>query len=1005
MNLMKHKYLVGLTAFFLLITAGLMYLNAPLSADVSTPDRVYVEVKEGSVNLSNPNGFIDLRASEWGSSEVDKIPMIVPTITPVPVIAANTLPQLRTVTARIIDDAGHAVSDVSALIRSGDKTMASGTSNGEGSVRIDLDSVISQTGTNSLILAVSHEKYFAPKDIGIASTEETASLDVTLQRKLSIAGRVVSASNESLDGVDLFFHPTSSVKEIPADMASSTIRTGTDGRFSFYPVAAGEYIVVATCPGFMVCSQKCQAGREETLITLRKDTVARVRVEDDRGNPVRGANVQMQSQDSSKGMLSFEGITDVMGSVVFEGLWPSHYSVYASDSNALNTASAEIDATTQSEIALTLALELKTFTLSGTALNGVSKKGVVSATIVCEDAGRGIQRRAVTDENGCFVFNGLNPGKYKLYPDKTEGYVSGDFSAFLANGAVEPLTIAQMTADDVKDVTLLMNPSWWIEGTVYDENGKPMEGVRCELGIFVATHGVNLEDDKYQNYTITGADGRYRLEGTYDYDRKSINARVREVGVGVDALNPVDGRQFHTGETVYLPQPGETITGADIHFIQMPLVKGTVVDERGNGIEGARIWLCMYRDEHGCEIYGRCGGYFTKTDKEGRTQTVSVPGTYQYHAEADGYEDIHKKDCRTVTIPETGEIELTVEMRKSDSGIEGQVVGDDGLPIADASLYLRQDSDGREYKPSGYYPGSYIASTDRQGYFSFNPALKEPPYENPVYMITVIPPQSSEYMSNYITGIRPSQKNVTIELQKQGVQKVEIGGRVLDAQGQPVTRFNLLAMYSFHITFDYVPIADEDPFNWHSFYSPHGEFRIDGLNVNQGPFTLAVRNEELGLALSEPVVVEPGQVRKDVEIRFLPPFTAKGKVVDSITGNPIRRVSVLAQIANDQLSRLDENMLRMYVRSLEMRGTTGIQKKLKFETPITSTEDDGTFQIADVPRSSLWLILLTDGYQPHVVCCKPGLDRTVYDMGIIQLQPKDENQRGPLGVKPVMERR
>src|SRR5436305_523020 len=69
-----------------------------------------------------------------------------------------------------------------------------------------------------------------------------------------------------------------------------------------------------------------------------------------------------------------------------------------------------------------------------------------------------------TEEDGKFVFQNVNPGRYRLYV-KRQGFVR------------PPLALTVTAAEALPDMTLLMTPAGAIYGSIHDNQGAPLGNV------------------------------------------------------------------------------------------------------------------------------------------------------------------------------------------------------------------------------------------------------------------------------------------------------------------------------------------------------------------------------------------------------------------------------------------------------------------------------------------------------------------------------------------------
>jgi hypothetical protein len=220
--------------------------------------------------------------------------------------------------------------------------------------------------------------------------------------------------------------------------------------------------------------------------------------------------------------------------------------------------------------------------IAGVVRDGDTKAPIAGAAI--EVGGPQALRQALSDANGEFRFEHLVPGNYRLKYTLT-GYFGSD-----TRGTAAAVIAA---ADSVERVSLEMTAYARLEGTVFDEEGRPFEGVLVYTGT------------NYQ--TTTGPDGHYTIEhlrpGSYlivlrtPYPIRRKNAK----------RDPETGEVFGYANTEFYPgvaeaQAGTPVSisrGLDLRNFDMRLRRVRLVELTGRAVDraggqplpGARIEL------------------------------------------------------------------------------------------------------------------------------------------------------------------------------------------------------------------------------------------------------------------------------------------------------------------------------------------------------------------------------------------------------------------------------
>ena len=176
--------------------------------------------------------------------------------------------------------------------------------------------------------------------------------------------------------------------------------------------------------------------------------------------------------------------------------------------------------------------------------------------------------RGATGADGGYELRGLAPGVYRISAS------AQGFAATVVPG------VTLRTGDRFTLDVLLVSPSA-VSGTVTDMDGRPVAGALVSAdgqgirgpgpggggggGAGVATASLAA---------LTGADGRYRLEG--------VSPGPVRVSARKDATSPAALK-------VVTVEEGETVT-ADLSLVEGGVVAGTVVDPAGNPVAGAMVW-------------------------------------------------------------------------------------------------------------------------------------------------------------------------------------------------------------------------------------------------------------------------------------------------------------------------------------------------------------------------------------------------------------------------------
>jgi len=227
----------------------------------------------------------------------------------------------------------------------------------------------------------------------------------------------------------------------------------------------------------------------------------------------------------------------------------------------------------------------------------------------------------LSDKDGKFRLEGIGTDTMWVVYGESAEYVSGETKAF------------KLAAGETKKVELQMLPGGAIRGTVVDENGRLVAGVRVQVG--------RLPDDLVGKVRLSSWEARRALGSTsYTTDEKgaffapNLKPGRAIVRAGKDGYITF----FKRNATV---RPGETIENYTIALSRGEVVEGTVAGANGAPLSGATVALTTDPNPGGRGGAGEADDanaepsedveptMFARTDATGRYRIENVkPGTY-----------------------------------------------------------------------------------------------------------------------------------------------------------------------------------------------------------------------------------------------------------------------------------------------------------------------------------------------------------------------------------------
>ncbi|MFV1959887.1 MAG: collagen binding domain-containing protein, partial [Planctomycetota bacterium] len=302
----------------------------------------------------------------------------------------------------------------------------------------------------------------------------------------------------------------------------------------------------------------------------------------------------------------------------------------------------------------------------------------------------------VTDEEGRYRFDGLAPGAYTV----TTGPLENQSRGVSKSGVVVP-----ESGEVTVDLDLGGGPGeavGVVEGLVR-LGGKPVEGATVTA--------VDRRGFENQVAVTTDAAGRFRAEGLQP---------------GPVTLHVATGEGSATTTRTTIPdgedeEPRRTV---EIAFGTSSL-NGRLLKQDGTPVSGA--WIQIERvDEDPAFAWARVKAQ-TTSGQDGSFRAAGLaPGTYQVRVSGGGYAGFLSEPFE---IREGAAVDLGTWRLAAGLTLQGRVVDDEGTPIEDATISLRDaagrpvflfslvttGSDGR-YQVTGLEAGRYVVGFEAKGY-------------------------------------------------------------------------------------------------------------------------------------------------------------------------------------------------------------------------------------------------------------------------------------------------
>lgn len=393
--------------------------------------------------------------------------------------------------------------------------------------------------------------------------------------------------------------------------------------------------------------------------------------------PVAGAVVVVSDENGERARTG----AGPDGTAVFPTLPASDYTVRA---EADQFVAEEKDVTIEEGRQASLSLDLSPgVSFDGTVLDDETGEPVKDASISVEARGadgrfmsaefRSPYATATSDAQGKFHVNGVPEGKVATVEVVATGHAAGAFSLRILGGHVTP-----------SPVVIRLSRGGTVSGVVRDPAGKLVAGAtvyvvpaasdelrRNPKGWRMSRSGVREQ----AAIATTGADGRYRVAG---------------LPLDVEYVAVAEAEGFASSEEAVglRPERARPASVADLVLRPAATLRVRLVDLQGKPVADATV-----------EIGLRSGPTVKKgaPDESNRYEFPGLtPGDWPVSVTATGF----RPTWMTAHVEAGKTEEVTIRLDPGAS-IEGIVVGDDGRPVAGATVYV-ETVGGNDPGPGGW---------------------------------------------------------------------------------------------------------------------------------------------------------------------------------------------------------------------------------------------------------------------------------------------------------------
>jgi len=476
---------------------------------------------------------------------------------------------------------------------------------------------------------------------------------------------------------------------------------------------------------------------------------------------------------------------------------------------------------------------------------------------VCAEVGMPYQRCDITGADGSYAITRLEPGTY---------FVEASASTYVSKYYGSSIWLGE--GSQVTWIDFSLTRRGIIAGTVRDTSGNPIEGAEIRYTI----HDPNAETCYWSSCfgDISAADGSYAIT---DLKPETYLVRAQADGFFSDLS---DG---------WVPAAYDTVTsGVDFVLVRHGSISGTVRDDDGSPIAGARVWADPYDDG--------VTSNSADTAADGSYKiTGLLPGTYRVRVYADGfdweyYDDVQDSSAATPVPVSEGADTPGIDFSLTHLGsISGTVRDNEGNPIQGAWVHAA---------PLGENGTQNSTHTEADGSYAI-PELA--PGEYQVYA------ESEGYGWEYFDGAQDRDAAAPVAVTEgndtPGIDFTldpagEISGRVTDRDGNPIEGATIEARYPAGCGWgcygaatsaaDGSYVVSGVPAGSHTVFASHVAF-VTGYYNSAGGTT--------DPDLAEPVTVTSNVTTSGIDFTLARRGTISGVVRDT-SGNPIEGAEVYA---------------------------------------------------------------------------------------------------------------
>ena len=289
--------------------------------------------------------------------------------------------------------------------------------------------------------------------------------------------------------------------------------------------------------------------------------------------------------------------------------------------------------------------------VSGQVLNLVTGEPVRKANLTLKPEPSGTNLKAVSDNEGKFNIENVDPGRYTLTADR-QGFVTQNYGARRPTGPGTTLDLK--ASQDMKDLAIKLTPQGVIAGRVLDDDNEPVSGLSIQVQQYRYLLGKKRLIPAVNTPIMTNDLGEYRAPNLSPgrYYVAASSQKLADIQSGTER-SAAKGQSEGPIPTYY-PNAGDAATasavdvgpGAEVRGVDIRLRKARVFRVSGKVLNAATggpmspAMIMVFRREGGSMSTMPMSMYMVQGDKGVFELRNVPPGTYSMLAMSTNPQDM-----------------------------------------------------------------------------------------------------------------------------------------------------------------------------------------------------------------------------------------------------------------------------------------------------------------------------------------------------------------------------